>query len=94
MPLFSILYFGLSWAFICFFTLFLLYNVTKKPEKNYSLSVSLITCNGNSNLMMKMRLRILSHLLRRGKTLLVLLIHLTKGTIQMNNDNNTLKLKI
>lgn len=39
MPLFSILYFVLSWAFVAFFSLFLAYNLCKKAEKNYSLRV-------------------------------------------------------
>jgi len=39
MPIFSILYFLLSWAFVFFFAFFLLYNLARKPEKNFSLSV-------------------------------------------------------
>ena len=39
MPIFSILYFWLSWAYVGFFTLFLFYSLSKKPEKNFTLRV-------------------------------------------------------
>ncbi|CDW85588.1 UNKNOWN [Stylonychia lemnae] len=38
MPLFSIAYYFLSWIFVTTFTIFLLYSLTKKAEKNFSLS--------------------------------------------------------
>ena len=39
MPTFSLLYFGLSWAYVILFALFLFYSISKKPEKNFKLSV-------------------------------------------------------
>lgn len=40
MPIFSLIYFILSWAFVVTFALFLAYSLVKKPEKNFNLKVS------------------------------------------------------
>jgi hypothetical protein len=42
MPLFSLVYFILSWAFVAFFTIFFFYSLSKKPEKNFNLNVSVM----------------------------------------------------
>ena len=39
MPLFSLVYFWLSWGYVVLFVVFLFYSMTKKPEKNFSFSV-------------------------------------------------------
>jgi len=38
MPMFSIIYFVLSWSFILFFVIFLVYHATKRSERHASLS--------------------------------------------------------
>ncbi len=38
MPIFSLIYFVLSWAYVIFFLLSLMYNCVRKQEKGYSLS--------------------------------------------------------
>jgi hypothetical protein len=47
MPIFSIIYFILSWAYVIFFVVFLIYHCTKKPDKNYNLSVRISLTNNH-----------------------------------------------